>query len=765
MGNFQEDVTKTLQWVINEIKCLKKQSCCSTSGSSGINVRAISLGVFADDTAINTFLQTYLLTVASGEVVILSITKSGLREDRFFTLGEGIYPNVGTAIVWEDLPLNYKESTGGNGGVSGLQETLDFQNFAYGQNLRLKNASNSDSEIELNVNDFFEPYLRVTNYNDAGFNTYIKPRHIEFVEGEDGRKCNINFANAGIGDLLPVINPVVTLTIGQNSGYIATQEETQTLLDLKADLVGGLVPSSQLPPAVDEILEYTNSSFFPVTGISNKYYLDLTTNKTYRWSGSVYVPINEGIALGETSSTAYRGDRGKIAYDHTLIITGNPHGTTTLDIGLSNVDDTSDANKPVSTAQATAIGLKQDILISGTNIKSINGDSILGSGNLTLLSTIAGLNISVLINDAGYITNSALSGYLLSSTASTTYQPLDTDLTNIAALSAASGFLKTNGAGIWSVDTSNYLTSISGFNISLLINNSGYLTNATGVTTVNGNSGAITGIAITAGNLSQFAATSSAQLASLINDETGTGLLVFNNAPTLVNPTTDRITISGNVSSTAWTTTGLRIKGVPSILTDTTSSGTVTSAYTNALGANTIAATNVVTFTEYITAFYREPVAGTNVTFTNKYALGAESLKIGTSNSLTISASGVLTAVNPIVGTQTANDNSTKAASTAYVDALRPLGGLTFAGTFALDLTGGKIYNNYTQTGNLTLATSSSVLLGNAEVLITANGNTLTAGAGWINIGSESLSAVNGAVNRVWVYYNGIETRYTVKVN
>lgn len=57
------------------------------------------------------------------------------------------------------------------------------------------------------------------------------------------------------------------------------------------------------------------------------------------------------------------------------------------DVGLGNVDNTSDANKPVSTAQATAIGLKQDTLASGTNIKTINSQSLLGSGNIDVAGT------------------------------------------------------------------------------------------------------------------------------------------------------------------------------------------------------------------------------------------------------------------------------------------------------------------------------------------------------------------------------------------
>jgi hypothetical protein len=68
------------------------------------------------------------------------------------------------------------------------------------------------------------------------------------------------------------------------------------------------------------------------------------------------------LALGETESTAYRGDRGKIAYDHSQI-TGNPHGTTKADIGLGNVNNTSDLDKPISNATQTALDLKADLSV------------------------------------------------------------------------------------------------------------------------------------------------------------------------------------------------------------------------------------------------------------------------------------------------------------------------------------------------------------------------------------------------------------------
>lgn len=61
----------------------------------------------------------------------------------------------------------------------------------------------------------------------------------------------------------------------------------------KADLVGGLVPISQLPSYVDDVQEYVDYASFPATGSSGKIYVDMTTEKIYRWAGSVYIQISE----------------------------------------------------------------------------------------------------------------------------------------------------------------------------------------------------------------------------------------------------------------------------------------------------------------------------------------------------------------------------------------------------------------------------------------------------------------------------------------
>lgn len=137
----------------------------------------------------------------------------------------------------------------------------------------------------------------------------------------------------------------------------------------------GKVPSSQLPSFVDDVLEYDKQSSFPTTGEAGKIYIAQDTNKTYRWSGSAYVEISASLALGETSSTAYRGDRGKTAYEHSQLTSGNPHNVTKSDVGLGNVGNF----KAVSTVASQGL----------TNTEKSNARANIGAGtsNLTIGTT------------------------------------------------------------------------------------------------------------------------------------------------------------------------------------------------------------------------------------------------------------------------------------------------------------------------------------------------------------------------------------------
>lgn len=127
------------------------------------------------------------------------------------------------------------------------------------------------------------------------------------------------------------------------------------------------VPSAYLPSYVDDVLEYATKAAFPVTGETGKIYVSLDDNLTYRWSGSAYIEISKSLGLGETATTAYPGNKGKKNADDIAAHkadTNNPHNVTKTQLGLDKVNNTSDADKPVSTAQAAAIKVVQDDLTS-----------------------------------------------------------------------------------------------------------------------------------------------------------------------------------------------------------------------------------------------------------------------------------------------------------------------------------------------------------------------------------------------------------------
>lgn len=100
----------------------------------------------------------------------------------------------------------------------------------------------------------------------------------------------------------------------------------------------GKVLSSQLPSYVDDVLSYTTQSNFPTIGESGKIYIAEDTNKTYRWAGGYYVEISPSIALGETSATAYRGDRGKVAYDHSQVAHAPANAQKNSDITKAEIE-------------------------------------------------------------------------------------------------------------------------------------------------------------------------------------------------------------------------------------------------------------------------------------------------------------------------------------------------------------------------------------------------------------------------------------------
>lgn len=84
---------------------------------------------------------------------------------------------------------------------------------------------------------------------------------------------------------------------GDIEGTLSNQTDLQNVLNAKADLVDGKVPSSQLPSYVDDVVEVANYAALPVTGEVGKIYITLDTNYIYRWTGSTYVEIKDSSAV------------------------------------------------------------------------------------------------------------------------------------------------------------------------------------------------------------------------------------------------------------------------------------------------------------------------------------------------------------------------------------------------------------------------------------------------------------------------------------
>lgn len=165
-------------------------------------------------------------------------------------------------------------------------------------------VDNKLSEKQDNINDL------ATIRTGAGLGaTALQPSALNNYYNKDQ-------VDTKLGSKQDTISNLATIEAGAAKGATSLQPSDKGVANGVATLnENGIIPSSQLPSYVDDVLEYESSAEFPVTGESGKIYVDLLTNKIYRWGGSDYVEISESLALGETSSTAYAGNKGKATTD------------------------------------------------------------------------------------------------------------------------------------------------------------------------------------------------------------------------------------------------------------------------------------------------------------------------------------------------------------------------------------------------------------------------------------------------------------------
>ena len=170
----------------------------------------------------------------------------------------------------------------------------------------------------------------------------------------------------------PVQNKVVNTAISNLNTLVGdtavSTQITNAITNQKGAVNGiatldssGKVTSAQLPSYVDDVVEgyLSNGKLYKtkgsdgtysseITGEAGKIYVDLNTNKTYRWSGSAFVVISETLALGTTSSTAFRGDYGNTAYQH-----ATAKGSA-FSSGLYNITTNAQGHVTAATAVAKA---------------------------------------------------------------------------------------------------------------------------------------------------------------------------------------------------------------------------------------------------------------------------------------------------------------------------------------------------------------------------------------------------------------------------
>ena len=130
-------------------------------------------------------------------------------------------------------------------------------------------------------------------------------------------------------------------------------------------ITSGIIDSARLPSYVDDVLEFSSLGAFPLEGETGKIYVAIDTNKTYRWGGTSYVYITSGAVDSVAGKTG--------------VVTLNKE-----DVGLNQVDNTSDVDKPISTATANALALKTDTATL-ESLNAFRADKVLASKDVANL--------------------------------------------------------------------------------------------------------------------------------------------------------------------------------------------------------------------------------------------------------------------------------------------------------------------------------------------------------------------------------------------
>lgn len=229
------------------------------------------------------------------------------------------------------------------------------------------------------------------------------------------------------------------------SGTLAL-DRIPTITDAKiqgmsASKLTGTIPQANLPSYVDDVLEYNGKSNFPEEGESGKIYVDTSTNRTYRWGGSSYVEISSSLALGTTSSTAFRGDYGNTAYQHATA-KGSAFASGLYKI-TTNAQGHVTAATAVTKSDITALGIPgSDTNTNTTYTLSKSGSTITLEGSDGSSTSVTDANTTYTLSSFGVTATAAELNYTDGVTSN-----IQTQLNGKAASSHTHGTASTTAAG------------------------------------------------------------------------------------------------------------------------------------------------------------------------------------------------------------------------------------------------------------------------------------------------------------------------------
>lgn len=208
----------------------------------------------------------------------------------------------------------------------------------------------------------------------------------------------INHSNSVTAQTTQAIYPIKIDAQGHISAYGTAITPLTANSTLSATKLSGIVPAANLPSYVDDIIEgyYYNSKFYTtsahsteITGETGKIFVDLSTNKTYRYSGSAYVEVSQGsvvsvnraLTSGTPSATITIDGISQTLYSVTNSDTKNTAGSTDTSSKIFLIGATSQAANPQTYSHDTAY--------VGTDGKLYSNSKVVLTGGSNASSSVA----------------------------------------------------------------------------------------------------------------------------------------------------------------------------------------------------------------------------------------------------------------------------------------------------------------------------------------------------------------------------------------